>query len=75
MWISVFSVLSGGGGFVSTSVVCSLLAAGHAFYFSGYLRLVEACCGELVGTWKGWFCFVDGAIDFECSAMIGRMML
>ncbi len=37
------SVLSGGGGFVSTSVVRSLFAAGYAFDFGGDPMLVEAC--------------------------------
>ena len=44
------SVLSGGGGFVSTSVVSSLFAvvsslfaAGYAFDFGGDPMLVEAC--------------------------------
>ena len=43
-------MLSGSGGFVSTSVVCSLHAAGYSFYFGSDTRLVEACCGEFVGT-------------------------
>ncbi len=44
-------MLSGGGGFVSTSdyVVSSLFAAGYAFDFGGNPRLVEACRGEFVG--------------------------
>ena len=41
--------LSGGGGFVSTSVVSSLFAAGYAFDFGGHPRLVEACRGEFAG--------------------------
>ena len=32
---SVFPVFSGGSGFVCTSVVCSLFAAGYALDFSG----------------------------------------
>ena len=38
-----------GGGFVSTSVVSSLFAAGYAFDFVGDPRLVEACCYEFAG--------------------------
>ena len=42
-------MLSGGGGFVSTSVVSSVFAAGYAFDFGGDPRLVEACRGEFAG--------------------------
>ena len=39
-------MLSGGGGFVSGSILCLLLVAGYAFYFGGDLRLVEVCHGD-----------------------------
>ena len=39
-------MFSGGSGFVCTSVVCALFAAGYAFDFGGDPRLVEACCGD-----------------------------
>ena len=42
-------MLSGGGGFVSTSVVSSVFAAGYAFAVGGDPRLVEACRGEFAG--------------------------
>ena len=42
-------MVSGGGGFVSTSVVSSVFAAGYAFDFGGDPRLVEACCGKFAG--------------------------
>ena len=42
-------MLSGRGGLVSESIVCSLLAAGYAFYFGGDSRLVEACRGDFAG--------------------------
>ena len=42
-------MLFGGGGFVSTSVVSSLFAAGYEFDFCGDQRLVEACRGEFAG--------------------------
>ena len=42
-------MVSGGGRFVSTSVVNSLFAAGYAFDFGGDPRLVEACRGEFAG--------------------------
>ena len=42
-------MVSGGGGFVSTSVVSSLFAAGYAFDFGGDPRLVEVCRGEFAG--------------------------
>ena len=42
-------MLFGGGGFVSTSVVSSLFAAGYEFDFGDDPRLVEACRGEFAG--------------------------
>ena len=42
-------MFSEGSGFVCTSVVCALFAAGYAFDFGGDPRLVEACCGEFAG--------------------------
>ena len=36
-------------GFVCTSVVCSLFAAGYALDFSGDPGLVKACRGEFAG--------------------------
>ena len=42
-------MISGGGGFVYTSVVSSLFASGYAFDFGGEPRLVEACRGEFAG--------------------------
>ena len=45
-------MFSGGSGFVCTSVVCSLFAAGYALDFSGDPGLVKACCGGL-----RWFVF------------------
>ncbi len=42
-------MFSGVSGFVFTSVVCTLFAAGYAFDFGGDRRLVEECCGEFAG--------------------------
>ena len=39
-------MLPGGGGFVSTSVGRSLLAASYAFYIGSDPMLVEACGSE-----------------------------
>ena len=39
-------MFSGGSGFICTSVVCSLFAAGYAHDFCGDPRLVKACSGE-----------------------------
>ena len=42
-------MFSGGSGFVCTSVVCSLFAAGYALDFSGDPGLVKACHGAFAG--------------------------
>ena len=42
-------MFSGGSGFVCTSVVCSLFAAGYALDFSGDPGFVKACRGEFAG--------------------------
>ena len=69
-------MLSGDSGFVCTSVVRSLFAAGYALDFCGDTRLVEACRGEFAGdVLFTQFCSVgfdviphrvNGAIDGEC---------